>query len=736
MSVLESLRKRSGLLVAIVGLALLAFVLTGLFERGSSLFGDSARAVGEIYGKAVEYPAFDVKVKEALENQKRNGNKTTLTAEETDQVVQQMWNQTINEQVMNKEYEKLGIAVSDEELYDLMVEHPHASLVRQLSDPQTGKVSEMFADKMTGQISPAKIKEFTQKMNDDQEQSWTKMEDWIKQIRVVEKYNNLVKKGLYIPTAFAKRDYMASNTNATVKYVFKPYKMIVDTTIKATDAEMDSYYKEHQNEFKQEASRKFEYVAFDILPTTEDFELAKAAAEKTAEEFKTKKTTEDSAYVVSESETRNYDMTFHTKGTLSPMIDSSMFKAEVGTVMGPIQENGSFKIYKLESSKFSADSAKVRHILIAYKGASSAGPTVVRNKEQAKSLADSLANLLRKKKGDFKEWVAKYSDDMGGKNAKADPTNPKKFVMGKDGEYGWLNSKSGFVEPFKDGGLDNKKGDIVVVEAQFGFHIMEIEDTKGKQQKVQVSCIENKVGPSSKTMQQVYVKASEFAGKNNTADLFQKAVLDQKLNKRIAENIKENDKTIAGIESPRSLIRWIYDNKKGTVSEAQEFGDKFVVGVITDTKEKGIGTMEDVKDVLATKALKKKRADLITKEYTDAMASAKTIEEVATKLKLQVSTPFPNVNFASGAGVPDLATDGNFLGTVAGIKAQTLSKPIIGNDGVFVVYVDSKTEAPVQKDYKAQQTSQLTTLTQRVDYEVYDALKQNANVTEHLVRFY
>ena len=115
---------------------------------------------------------------------------------------------------------------------------------------------------------------------------------------------------------------------------------------------------------------------------------------------------------------------------------------------------------------------------------------------------------------------------------------------------------------------------------------MEIEDSKGKQQKVQVSSIETKVVPSSKTMQGVYVKASEFAGKYNTNELFQKAVIDEKLNKRIADNIKENDKTIAGIESPRTLVRWVYDNKKGTVSEAQEFGDKFIVGVITDTKEK------------------------------------------------------------------------------------------------------------------------------------------------------
>ena len=733
MSVLERLRKRSGLLVAIVGLALLAFVLTGLFERGSSLFGGSARAVGTIAGKSIDYNAFNAKVQDALENQKKNSQKSTLTAEETDQTVQQVWNQTINEEVMNKEYEKVGIAISDEELYDLMVDHPHSALVRNLSDQQ-GKVSQMFADPQTGQVSPQKIREFTKKMTDDQEAQWSKLEEYIKQVRIVEKYNNIIKKGLYTPTAFAKREYIAQNTNASIKYVIKNYKTVVDSTIKVSDGDLDKYYKAHQNEFKQEASRKIEYVAFDILPTQEDFDDAKKAMQKIADEFKTKKPSEDSAFVIGESESRNFDMTFHTKGTLSPMIDTTMFNSEVGTVVGPYLENGSYKISKLEATKTSADSAHVRHILIAYKGASQAPPTCTRTKEQAKKMADSLMNILKNKKGDFKDYVMKFSDDLGGKNAAADPKNPKKFVMGKDGDYGWVNPKSQFVEPFKNAGLDGKKGDFVVAEAQFGYHIIEVLDTKGKMPKVQVSTIDSKVNPSNKTMQGVFVKASEFAGKNTTNDLFQKAVIDQKLNKRIADNIKENDKTISGIESPRALVRWVYENKKGTVSEPQEYGEKFIVASITEVREKGIAPLEQVKDDVTAKVIKEKKAEQFATEFTTAMAGGATIDAIAAKMKLQVEQA-PSVNFATTA-IPGSPNEPTLTGTIAAMKAKTLSKPLTGKEGVIVVYVDTKTDAPAQKDYKAQQTQQVQQIASRVDYEVYDALKKNANVEEHLVRFY
>ena len=173
-SILERLRKRSGLVVAFVGLALILFVLTGLFTSQNSIFGGNDRLVGEIAGKGVKYEVFDAKVKDAIENQKRQSGKTTLSEQETDQIVQQVWTQMINEEVMFKEYDKLGISVSDAELYDMMVEHPSAMMVRMLTDQQTGKVNPDFADPVTGQVSPAKLKQHAQSMSDEDEARWRK----------------------------------------------------------------------------------------------------------------------------------------------------------------------------------------------------------------------------------------------------------------------------------------------------------------------------------------------------------------------------------------------------------------------------------------------------------------------------------------------------------------------------------------------------------------------------------
>lgn len=728
MSVLEDLRNRSGLLVTIIGLALLAFVLTGLFEN-SSMFGGQDTTVGEIAGKEIDYASFNAKVQEAIEIRKSNTRRSSLPETETDELIQQVWNQYINEEVMSKEYAKLGITVSDEELYDLMVEHPHPALVRNLSDPQTGAINPAFADPQTGRISPAKIREFTQAMSPEQETQWAQLENYIKQIRIVEKYNNVIKKGFYVTAAAAKRSFEDQTKAANIRYVVKNYVSVPDNAVTYNEDDLKSYYNEHQSDYKQETTRKIEYVAFDIAPSQEDKDAASKEMDRIAAAFKANKITEDSAFVIAESDTRFMDESYYTKGTLSPIIDSAMFDGEIATVVGPYEENGTLKVSKLIDTKTSADSAKVRHILIAYQGSGASNTT--RTKEQAKSMADSLLALL-KKGAKFTEFVEKHSDD-GGKNMPADKKEGEDFP-GKGGDYGWLNANSQFVEPFKNAGLDNKKGSLVVVESQFGYHIIEVLDAKGSQKKVQVATIERRLEPSSKTMQAIFLKASEFAGKNTTYELFDQAVQAEKLAKRVADNIRENDKSIPGIESARGLIRWIYETKQGVVSEPKEFGNKYIVAVVTDIREKGFATLEQVKDDVTAKVIKKKKAEMITNEFNTATTGGASIESIATKMKLGVSQ-LPGVSFTSN-NLQGAGSEASVIGAISVQKPQTLSKPLAGKEGVFVVYVESVNESPKLPDYKSQQASAMAQLQPRVDYEVYDALKANANIVDKLVKFY
>ncbi len=444
MSVLEKIRNKTGLLVGIIAVALVIFVLEGALNSGKSLFGTNERTVGTIAGKNIDYNEFQAKLNAAIQNYEQNGQKVD---EQTKQgLVDQVWNEFLANNVLKVSYTKAGIAISDDELYDLMVTHPHQIVVSQLTDKQTGKAYPNFA-KADGSLDPAKLAGFAQQMTPEQEAYWKKVEDYVHDTRMAEKYNNLLKKGLYITEAEGKAEFEKQSTAYNVNYVAKRYSTVSDSAIKVSDDDIQNYYSNHTYLFQNpETTRKIDYVAFDAYATPEDIADIKKQLADIAADFKNKKTlAEDSALMQAENDNNMVDIGLFKKNMISPEVDSSIFVAEKGSVYGPFQENNLIKIIKLEDKVNMLDSAKVRHILISFAG-SGAAPEVKRTKEQAKKMADSLLVLLKKDVKKFPEYVKNFSDD-GGK--KMPPTKKEgETYMGKDGDYGWLNEKSGFVESF------------------------------------------------------------------------------------------------------------------------------------------------------------------------------------------------------------------------------------------------------------------------------------------------
>lgn len=726
MSVLEKIRNKTGLLVGIIAVALIIFVLEGALNSGSSLFGTNERTVGRIAGHNIDYNDFQAKLRVAEQNFEQNGQKVD---EQTKQgLVDQVWNEFIADNVLKVSYRKAGVSVGDDELYDLMVNHPHNIVVSQLTDRQTGKAYPNFA-KADGTLDPAKLAGFVQQMTPEQEAYWKKVEDYVKDSRLSEKYNNLLKKGLYVTEAESKEQFAQQNTSYNVTFVAKRYSSVSDSAVQVTDEEARTYYNNHASQFQNfETSRKIDYVAFDAFATPEDIADIQKQMSEVASDFKTRKTlSEDSAIMQTENENGAVEIVSMKKEMMSPEIDSSFYISEKGAVYGPYQENNTIKVIKLEDKMNVLDSAKVRHILISYAGAGT-GPEVKRTKEQAKKLADSLVAVVKKDPKKFGEFVEKYSDDAGKKM----PPNKKEGeeYMGKGGEYGWMNDRSGFVEPFKNFGLTGKKGDIAVVETQFGYHIMEVQDvSKNSSAKYKVATIQRRIQPSDNTLQAFNGKASEFGGKYNNAELFDKGIDEQKLNKRLADNIRENDRQIPGLENPKELVRWVYSAKKGDVSQPYQFGNRFIVAKLVEIKEKGTAPFEQVKEEAIMKAKQDKKAENFIKEFEGAGSS---IDQVASKMKL---TPekMDGLLFNSYS-VTGLGKEDAMCGAASVLAPNTLSRPLKGSSAVYVVTVTSKT-APPQAYTKAAQNNAISAVASRVDYEAFEAMKAASNIEDHKAKF-
>ncbi len=730
MSVLEKIRSKTALLVGIIGLALLIFVLQSALETGNSLFGTNERTMGRIAGKNIDYNDFLSRYNVAVANYEQAGQKVDDQSKQT--LVDQVWNEIISERVLKVTYTKVGITVGEDELYDLMVTHPHQIVVGQLTDRQTGKAYPNFA-KADGSLDPAKLQGFVQQMTPEQEKYWKKVEDYVRDSRVSEKYNNLLKKGLYVTAAEAKTEYERQGTTYNVDFVAKRYSSVSDSSIQVNEEDLKNYYNNNSYKFQNfETSRKIEYVTFDAYATPEDIDDIKKQMVEIAGDFKSKKTaSEDSALMQAENENNLVDIGLFKKAMISPEIDSSIFTAEKGNVYGPIQENSVIKIVKLIDKVTLLDSAKVRHILISFAGGGAA-PDVKRSKEQAKKLADSLLVLLKKDIKQFATFVKNYSDD-GGKKL---PPNKKEGeeYMGKDGNYGWMNDNTGFVEPFKNFGLQGKKGDFGVVETTFGYHIMEVLDiSKNTQTKYKLATISRKIQPSEKTLNNFNLKASEFAGKYNTAELFDKGLEEQKISKRLADNIREGDKQIPGLENPKELIRWVYAGKKGDISTAFQFGNRFVVAKLTDVKEKGTAPFEQVIDDVTLKTKQDKKAQQFIKEFSDYVTTAKNAADLASKMKLNVEKA--NDLVFNSYSVAGLGKEDVMCGAVSVLKLNTASKALKGTNAAYVVWVTAKKDPAATKDYKATQKSANVTLSTRADYEAFEALKTLADIEDHKAKF-
>ena len=716
MSILEKIRSKTALLVGIVGLALVIFILESLLGSGSALFQSNDTLIGKIAGDKIDYTSFTAKVNEQIAQIQKNNPNASVDDKMKEQITDAVWNQMINDRVMKTQYDKLGVTVSDDELYDLMLVHPHQSVLQQLTDQKTGKVYDGFA-RPDGSLDITKLNQWVNSMNAEQEGFWKQLEKQVREVRTAEKYNNLIKKGLYVTTAEAKDGFVSQNKQTNANFVLKRYDSVSDSLVKVTDSDISDYYSKHQNDFKvAETSRKIEYISFDVMPSKADFEALMKDAQRIATEFKERSSKEDSSYIAQESEEGQVNIANYSKKNMV-IADSTVYTSAKGTVFGPTVEGTFIKVYKLTDVKSVADSAKVRHILI---GLESPKTQQKRTSQAAKRMADSLLVLLKAKAVTFDTLVKTVSDDMGS--------------IDKGGDYGWFDENKGFVEPFKNAGLEGTVGNITVVPTQFGFHIIEVLNVaKTRHNTYTVAQITKLIAPSSETSQEYYKQASDFAGKNQTGEAFNQGVEAGKLNKRIADNVKENDKNLPGLENAKDLVRWVYKSKKGEVSQVYEFKDRFIVANLVKINEKGIAPLEDVKEVVTAKAIRDKKADTFIAEFASKAGASKSIDDIASKMNLPIDKA-ENINFVS-YNVATLGRDDALIGTITAMKNGAVSKAIKSENGVFVAAITSVNEASLPKEFKNKQKEMEQMNGGKVDYELYEALKEKANIEDHRGKF-
>ena len=705
MSALQFLREKAGVLVAgLIGFSLFLFVISDFFGRGRGqrLKQKKYYEIGQIGGEYISYQDYELRLQNLLEIYKLSG-RTNVDEATNESLREQTWQQMVREKILDPQYKKLGLGVSTEEVDELVLgNNPHQIVQQLFTDQQTGTFNKSF---LVNFLKQTEVDETAKKY-------WLFFENEIVNDRTNTKYNNLVSKGLFITSKQAEFEKNLNGNTVDFSYILKNYAAVPDSSIRIFESDLEAYYAKHKENYKRTALRDIEYVTFDVIPSEDDIKQTEQWVNKTKEEFAT---APEPVEFINLSADSRYVGFFIPLSSVPENLKDYVKKEDLTSVFGPYIQDGSYKLAKLIAVGDRPDSVHVRHILL------STGKT--RTLDVAKHQADSLIKLI-KSGTPFETLTMANSDDQG--SAKI------------GGDLGWF-PEGKMVLPFNNACFTGKKGDIKIAESTFGIHIIEILAQSKDTRKYNIGYIDRKITSGSLTNQKAYSEASQFAGTNDTYEKFSKTIATKGLNKRVANSVAPQQKTLPGLDNPRSLIMALFQAEKGKIildnsqQAVFEVGEKYVVAYCTKVQEDGIAAQKDIENDIRFSLLKDKKAELISAEFNKNSVSGKTIDDIARTMGLTVQEA-TKINFRSYT-VPGAGTEPALIASASVAKQGVIEGPIKGDNGVYMLVANNIATTPGE-DLKLLRDRLITTFRMRGTYEAYDALRKGANILDKRYKFY
>lgn len=706
MAAIGKIREKSGLLIAIIGIALAAFVLGDLFK--SSGKGPETTIVS-VDGEKINYQDFSRQYDKNLQNYKRNYQTNSLSQEQTFGLYNNTLDNMVKTQIMNEEYALLGIDVSADELFDQICgEQPHEWVVSSFPDGKGGLDREQLQNYLSN-LSNFPI---------EQQNLWVEFENALREDRLNTKFNNLVKASFHVPQKFAEYYYNEKNTTATAEVVALRYSKIADSLIVVDEKDKKQFYEEHKARYQTDETREIEYVVFEVKPSTEDY----ANSNKMVSELKADFTTTDNvANFVNANSDKRYDSSWLSPKQLPAALENVVFNSgnEIGYVYGPYLDNGSYNLAKIVDFSNRADSLMASHILISYQGAYNSTSTIT--KERAQQLADSLLKVVDKSKSSdlFAELASKFSTDPS--------------VANNKGDLGWFTDGM-MVTPFNEFVMNNAVGTVGKVETPFGIHIVKVTGKTAMNRKARVAILTHEITPSTKTYQEQFAVVNKFVTENKTMEDFNAAVERDGLSKRTMPRMRKSTSQITGINNPRQIVRWAFNENTevGDVSEIFDLDDMFVVAVLTKAIPEGYAPYEAVVEQAKYQILNKKKGEYAVEKMK---AYGKDYAKMVAELGAEIDT-LSNINFEL-RGLGNYGIESEVLGTIFSLEPGQVSEPIAGNSTAFIITNVTKNVAPTTADYSNTLRDKNSQYSNRVmNNGVYNALRNKAEIVDNRTNFY
>lgn len=710
MALINTIREKSGWAVGTVAIGMLLFIVGGdLLGGKNNLFRGDGQIVGEVAGEKIDYNTYNAALEQAKQAFAAQQGK-----QPDDQTMgylrDQAWNQTMYRIAFQKEWDKLGLTVSDDELVDMVQ-----------GDNINAGLKQAFTDKATGQFDKSKLIEYLKnldKMPPEQQAAWRNFEANLPAERLGNKYNALLKNSVYVTTAELKRYNENQNTKLNLRYLFVPYSTISDSTVKPSDAELQAYLDAHKGKYKVEDGRTVEYITIPVIASKEDSAAVKATMATLSQQFASAPV--DSLFVKLNSD-QPYTKAFRSPDALPEELRKQL-PLTVGQVYGPFAENGTYSLYKVTGTQAgTAASARASHILIKADG------TTPEAEAAAKAKAQDLLNKI-KGGADFAAMARQFGTD-GTKD--------------QGGDLGWFG-QGRMVPEFEKAIFGASSLGLLptLVKTQFGYHIIKITALPTKQQ-YQVAEVKKTITPSDETREAAYAKAQQLKGEANDLASFRALVTkDKTLQKQEAANLDRAARAVNNLQNARSIVRWAYgagynqagaDAKVGDVSPVfDDLGDQYVIAALTGERTKGTATVESLRQELSTQV----RNEMKAKQIIAKLPKAGTLDEMAAKYGNTALVSNADGVVLGQGSIPNVGFEPLAVGKAFALKVGQKSAPIEGEQGVLVVEPTALVPSTTPFDAKALRAQLTQQRSGQQDGKIYEAIKAHANVKDNRSKFF
>ena len=706
MAILENIRKRTTVLILIIGMALFAFVISGVFTSNDFGGAKVGSAVAEVNGESISIDDFRREVEKAS---RRFGPNFPSS-----QLVNTVYDQQVRKSLLGQQFEDLGINVES----DQIVEFVRTSGYAQIPDflDENGVFNE---EVFRSAISDWRIN------NPVRYDDWLDIEQIIIQSAKEQIYFNLIKGGVGATLAEGEFDYKLANDKVDIQYVRVPYTSIADSTIQVSKDEIAAYVKEHADDYKQERARDIRFVYFEEKASFADekvkvdelIALLSDSVEYIEETNTTdtipgfRSTTDLAAFLDRNSDTK-FDTLFKAKKDLPSIAADTLLGMGIGEIHGPYRDGDFYKLSKLVDKKKDG-SVKASHILITYEGAERANPAITRTKEEAEAKAKELLSDAQKEGAQF---TALARDNSDGPSAS------------RGGDLGYFQ-EGVMADEFNDFCFENEVGTIDLVETQFGFHIIKIDD---KQDVIQVATLTREVEPSEETINTLFTEATKFemASLDAESESFSSIASESGFTVRPVNKIKELDENLPGLSSQRGIVQWAFndDTKVGDIKRFN-VNNGYAVVQLTKKYKEGVMTPEDASATALPKIRKERKAAQLLSinqgKSMEAMAQDNgVVATTATALTMKSPT-------LPGAGRESLV-----VGTAFTLDQDQTSGLIEGQSGIFMIKVTKKEAAPELENFSTYAQTLKTNSSNRVNGDVFNAIKEGAEIEDNRATFY